>query len=59
LRFWAVVVVVGTLIFTGIYRVVEALGSLLSNSSDTIPLLIVIAAVAWSAIRWKELNKGP
>jgi hypothetical protein len=55
----AFVVVVATLIFTGIYGVVEALGSLLRNSSDTILLLIVIAAVAWCAIRWKELNKRP
>jgi membrane protein DedA with SNARE-associated domain len=53
------VVAVATLIFTGIYGVVDALSSMLSNSSDTIVLVIVVAAVVWCAFRWKELNKRP
>jgi hypothetical protein len=51
------VVVVATLIFTGIYGVVEALGSMLGHTSDTILLIIVVAAIIWCAFRWKELNK--
>jgi hypothetical protein len=55
----AFVVLVATLIFTGIYGVVEALGSMLGHTSDTILLFIVIAAVVWCAFRWKKLNKRP
>ena len=53
----AITVLVATLIFQGVYGVLEALSSMFGHSSDTILLIIVGAAIAWCAFRWKELNK--
>jgi uncharacterized membrane protein len=55
----AFVVLIPVLILRGISGVVEALGWMLKNSSDAILLIMVVGAVAWCAIRWRELNKRP
>lgn len=48
----ALVILVATILFQGIFGLVEALASI-----DLILLIIAAASVVWCVFRWKELDK--
>ena len=55
----AITVLLPVLVFQGIVGVFGAWGSMFRHPNDIIILIVVVAAFAWCAFRWKELNKRP
>ena len=55
----AITVLLPLLVFQGIVGVFGALGSMYRHQNDIIVLIVITAAFAWCAFRWKELTKRP
>ena len=53
----AITVLLPVLVFQGILGVLAPWFWMFGHPMDRILLIIVVASVAWCALRWKELNK--